>query len=590
MRFEPKDRLALQRAALGKQPSDLAVENVQYVNVFTGEIYPATVYVLDGFVAFVDHENPKADTALAKRVVNGGGRYLLPGFIDAHVHIESTLMTPPGFAEISLPHGTTTVITDPHEIGNVLGEAGVEYMVQASEGLPQRQLIDIPSCVPAIPAVESAGAAFDADTVRRLAKLPRVAGLAEVMDFVGVANGDERMRSIIAAAEECGLYLQGHVCTGDPRLLAAYRIGGPITCHETQLEGDVLAKVRSGISLDMREASDCHNVATLWKALAGTDSVENLGLCTDDRHCEDVVDIGHMDNAVRIAVAAGMPVVEAIRCATIRNARRANLQGIGAVAPGYAADFLLTDDLDTMQVAEVWYAGELVAKDGKMLSPIPYSSYPAEKINSMNVPALTADDLLLHCNAPDGEVAVTVLDFPGIAEALSVAKVEKLPVKNGVVQIEQDPDLCYCAVINRYGSGGYTVGVVRGSGVMNGADASTVSHDSHNLTLVYRDAKAAHRCYELLRDCGGGLCYVNGESETLLPLPVGGVMTTERAERVREMCAEMRAAMHAAGMPQENPLLRITCFALPCIPDVKQTDRGLADTLTQQFIPLFPEA
>ncbi|MBQ4094503.1 MAG: adenine deaminase, partial [Oscillospiraceae bacterium] len=285
----------------------------------------------------------------------------------------------------------------------------------------------------------------------------------------------------------------------------------------------------------------------------------------------------------------GMPAVEAIRSATIRNARRANLEGVGAVAPGYTADFLLVDELDSVKVAEVWYGGELVAKDGKMLSAIPYSSHPAEKINSMKVPELTADDLLLHCNVPDGEVAVTVLDFPGITEALSVATVEKLPVKNGVVQIEQDPELCYCAVINRHGSGSYTVGVVRGSGVMNGADASTVSHDSHNLTIVYRDAKAAHRCYELLRGCGGGLCYVNGEKETLLALPVGGVMTTERAARVRELCAEMRAAMHEAGMPQENPLLRITCFALPCIPDVKQTDRGLADTLTQQFIPLFPE-
>ncbi|MBQ3391766.1 MAG: adenine deaminase, partial [Clostridia bacterium] len=296
---------------MGKRPCTMAVENVQLVNVFSGEIYPATVYVYDGFIAHIA-KGQSADRSLALEIVDGKGAYLTPGLIDPHIHIESTMLTPRGFAAAAVPHGTTTVVTDPHELANVLGEEAVVYMHDAGEDLPMRQLIDIPSCVPSVPGLENAGAEFDAAVIRRLAKLPRVIGLAEVMDFLAVADGESRMLEIIEAAEEEGLYLQGHLPTMDDRLLSAYVIGGPTTCHETRTAEAAVEKIRVGLHVDARESSIAKDIAAVWSGVKNLRYLDRISLCTDDREAHDILENGHMDNALRKAVACGIDPVDAL--------------------------------------------------------------------------------------------------------------------------------------------------------------------------------------------------------------------------------------------------------------------------------------
>ena len=255
MKIQPNDKKQLLKAALGEIRSDLAITNVQLVNVITGEIYPADVFVYDGMIAHVEYKNPGTELDKANEVIDGEGKYLIPGFIDAHEHIESSMMTPRNFAKGVIPHGTTTVVTDPHEIANVCGMEGVRYMHEAGEDLPMRQLIDVPSCVPAVPGLENAGAEFFAKEIEELASMDRVIGLAEVMDFLAVIHGEDRMMDIIDVMDKKGLYLQGHAPSVSGRMLSAYLCGGPNTCHESRERNEALEKLRSGMYVDARESS-----------------------------------------------------------------------------------------------------------------------------------------------------------------------------------------------------------------------------------------------------------------------------------------------------------------------------------------------
>ncbi|MBQ3077184.1 MAG: adenine deaminase [Clostridia bacterium] len=589
MKFRPQDRRPLLKAARGLIPSELAIENARLLNVFTGEIYPATVYIHEGFIAYVD-PTPKADPALAEQVVDAGNRYLIPGFVDPHIHIESTMTTPRAVAPALVVRGTTTVVTDPHEIANVLGEEGVRYMHDAAEGLPMRQLIDIPSCIPSVPGLENAATTFDADTIHRLAALPRVVGLAEVMDFLSVADGEQRMLDIIEAAEEAGLVIQGHVPSGDARLLAAYRAAGPISCHETRMGADAVEKIRAGMIVDARESSMAQNVGEIVEATAGFRWLDRLSLCTDDREVHDILTIGHMDNAVARAVAAGMNPADAIRSATLLPAIESGRENVGAIAPGYVADLLLLDDLTTFTPHAVYFEGQLVAKEGRLLVDIPELPFETETKDTMRVPELTRDDFLLRAPATEGTVRCNVLRFTDLARPVSDRDVEQIPVKEGLLDLSGDEGLCFVKIINRHGAGTVCDGVVRDFGLKAGAYASTVSHDCHNLCVVYRDPDSALRVYEELRRCGGGLClHTPEDGVTLLPLPVAGLMTTRAPEETAEDCIRMKEALKRAGMPQENPMVRIFTMALPVIPKAKYSDLGLIDVLTKEIYPLFAQ-
>lgn len=590
MKLYPKDRRALLEAAMGRRPCDLAVENVRFVNVFTGEIYPAVVYVLDGFVAYVE-EGGRADLALAHRVVDGQGAYLTPGFVDPHIHIESTMLTPRAFAAAVVPHGTTTVVTDPHEIANVLGEQAVVYMHDAAEDLPMRQLVDIPSCVPAVPGLENSGAEFDAGTVHRLAKLPRVIGLAEVMDFLAVAQGEQRMLDMLDAAQQEGLYVQGHVPVSDKRLLSAYAIGGPTTCHETREGEDAVSKLRLGLRIDARESSIAKDVEKIYSQVRRLRYLDRVSLCTDDREAHDILENGHMDNALRKAVACGMDGVDALRCATLHPALESGLSNLGAVAPGYAADFLLLEDLKDFRVRAVYYGGRLVARDGVLTQEITPKTFALEQMDTMRVPPLKREDFDIAAPVEQGVVKVNVLHFAELEKSNTTRCVEEIPVRDGKLDLSQQPDLCYVKIVNRHGKGTVCSGVTRGFGLKEGAFASTVSHDSHNLCVVYRDADSAYEACRALVACRGGMCCaMPGQQTVTLPLPVAGLMSTLPCGELARQAGEMKQALRRAGMPQSNPLVRIVTMALPVIPEAKYTDLGLVDVYAKKVLPLFPEA
>lgn len=585
-KLKPQNKKELLKAALGEIPADLAVKNCQLVNVFTGEIYPAVVYVKGGFIAHVEREALDGPYNAAE-VYDGEGRYLIPGFLDSHMHIESSMMVPRNIAKVIVPHGTTTIIHDPHEIGNVYGVEGVQYMHDCAADLPMRQLVDIPSCVPAVPGCENAGAEFFADEIRELAKLDRVVGLAEVMDYLGVMHGDDRMMDIIEAAEEAGLYLQGHAPSVSGRNLSAYLCGGPYTCHETRGSEEALEKLRMGMYVDARESSITKNIEAIWTGVKDCKYFDTLTLCTDDRESDDLLHEGHMNAVARKAISCGMDPVAVIKSATINTAREIGVAHLGAIAPGYVADMVLTKDITTLWADAVFYEGKLVAKDGKLVVEIPDQDYEIETRNSMNLAQVSEADFAIETPVENGTVKVNIMEYLTKDSSVTVLGTEELPVVDGKIVLGKD--MAFVAVLNRYGKGTKGLGIVKNFGLEVGAIASTVSHDSHNLTIVYLDPKdAVVAANELIAQGGGMTAVKDGQVLNTLRLEVAGLMTKLDAEELSVEAAKMKVIEKEMGLTVPvNPLLRIVSLALPVIPSVKMSDLGLVNVAEQTMIPFF---
>ena len=588
MKLIPRNMDKLLDAALGKQECDLALTNGKVVNVFTGEILNATVYVYDGFIAHVEYAHPETIDVPVKEVIDCGGQYITPGFIDAHMHIESTMLTPRNFAKVCIPAGTTTVITDPHEIGNVLGVPGVRYMHDSSNNLPMRQLIDAPSCVPAVPGMEFTGADFQEKEIRELLKLERVVGLAEVMDFLAVINGEDRMHNIINAAVEKGVYLQGHAPSVSGRMLSAYLCGGPNTDHESSRAEEALEKYRLGMNIDMRESSMTKNVSALWSGLKGSRYFDTLCLCTDDVEADDLLDVGHINAVARMAVANGMDPVDAIKSMTINTAREIRMQRLGAIAPGYVADINVLPDLKDFWPSMVYFEGKKVAENRKLLAEIKDQRYDIENINTMNIRELSVEDFILKAPIENGTVKCNIMHYPSHVTSLTERKTVELEVKDGRIIFPHD-DMKFVAVVNRYGLDHIALAIVEGIGLTKGALASTVSHDSHNLTIVYDNPANALVAANALKACGGGLCTVaDGEVLGLLPLPIAGLLSKEDAEHTSAISEKLKEVDRTVGLTEiPNPLLRIAVLALPVVPFIKMSDLGMIDTIKKEFVPVF---
>ncbi|MBR5520800.1 MAG: adenine deaminase [Oscillospiraceae bacterium] len=587
MKYFPKDKKALMMAALGRIPADLAITNANLVNVFTGEVYKANVFVYDGFIAHVETED--FETVNAKEVIDAQGQYLTPGLIDPHVHIESSMMIPRNFAKAVIPHGTTMVITDPHEIANVYGIRAVEYMNAQTEGLPMKMYIDIPSCVPAVPGLENAGATFIAEDIRKMLALSNIIGLAEVMDFIGVANADDRMMDILKVFEDDGRYIQGHAPGLTGRMLSSYRIGGPTTCHETRSDWEVKPKMRSGMYVDARSSSIAKNIPEIIKGLDGVKFYDRLTFCTDDREVDEIIADGHMNDVLRDAVKCGFDPITAIKSATINAAEAAKFENYGAIAPGYVADMLLMPSLEEIKPSYVFTDGKVVAKDGVLLADIPTIHFDLEEENSVNAPDFTVEDFKLKYENGD-KATLNVMEYLDYNGSSSVCTQITLPVKDSIVDISGDESLHYAIVINRYGNGTYTKGIVKNFGEINAAWGTTVSHDSHNISIVYKNAEDAMAVYECLKKTGGGQALAeNGKVLANVVLNVGGLMSNKPNDELAVEVQNMKKALNAAGLKLKNPMLRIVTLALPVIPKVKFSDMGLVDVLQQKFIPIFVE-
>lgn len=594
MKIQIRNRVELVEAAVGKRPMDLVIKNVQLVNVFTGEIYAADIGIHDGFIAHIEAdpdciEKNKYEME-GKEYLDAKGMFAVPGFIDTHLHIESSMLTPANYAKVVIPHGTTTIITDPHEIGNVLGIDAVEYMHEASENLPLRNYILAPSCIPAVPGLENAGATFQADDIERLLKLERVVGLGEVMDFSGVINNSERMVEILELAEKKGVFIQGHSPMLSGRNLSAYICAGPNNDHESRFGQEARNKLRMGMTVDARESSMSQNVAEIVSATKNFFYPPNMTLCTDDREPGDILRDGHMNFAVKKAIEAGLDTIHAIRCATIQAASSIGIENLGAIAPGYAADILLMPDLKDMKSEYVLCRGKLVAKGGKLLETIQQIEHEVEKIDTVNLKQPLEEDFRIKCEGTDTHASVNVINYLSINSSITEYKTENVPIKNGYIDISHDDDLNIVVVFNRYGKENKSIGLVRNFGLKRGAVAATVSHDSHNLTVVASNEKDALAAVNAVIQSKGGIsCALDGKVLDILPLPIAGLMSPQSAEEIDKTISRMKEKIRGLGIDNKNPLLRIATIALPVIPNAKITDVGLVSVSEQKIIPLFAQ-
>lgn len=585
-----KDRARLMQAALGQIPCDLTIGNVQFFNVITGEIYPASVDILDGFVVLVREEGQEA-ILQSRSYYDGQGRYLIPGYIDTHMHIESTMMIPENLARAILPWGTTTICTDPHEIGNVMGLDGVRFMLENAKKSKLRQYVLAPSCVPSLPGMENAGAEFHAREVGELLDMDDVVGIAEIMDYVGVMHDSERMHTIIDEGLRRGVFLQGHApyCFG--RELAAYRIGGPVSDHESVNAAEVRAKLRAGMHINLRASSLIDNLSFLVDGCKDQPWRDFVSVCTDDVHARDLLTVGHINNVVRKAVASGLDGREVVKMATLNAAREYGFDDLGAIAPGYIADMQLVDALDGSRPKAVFTEGVLVAEDGEYLGGDCMTG-DYDLPNTVNMPQITGPESFV-LRVPEGYTGDTIRVNVMVPEdgnrILRHVEPTELPVRDGAVDISGDPTLVFVCCANRYGRGGKTIAVYRDFGLGRGALASTVSHDSHNFTVSYHDPEDAFHAAEILRACGGGVCVIDGAEETHIALPAAGLMSQKPCTEVADEIAAVQSALDAISGGRIT-LLATAVMALPVLPSVVITDMGLVNGTNQTFVPVFADA
>ncbi|MCK5156587.1 MAG: adenine deaminase [Spirochaetales bacterium] len=580
------ERGVLVDAAAGRIPVDTLIINVNIVNVFTSEIYPGVIGLSNGYIAYAfETDDPESYAANANAVYDGGGSYAVPGFIDSHVHIESSMLTPQYFAELVIPHGTTTIITDPHEIGNVLGIEGVEYMVEAGRGLPMYQLALAPSCVPSVPGFEEAGAEFGRKEIEYLLKNDRIIGIAEVMDYIGVVNNSSRMREILDLGFEKECFIQGHFFGNPRRELAAYLCAGPSSNHEIFDPESAKAAVRAGMIVDARDSSFSRDVEAIVGAVKEYGTLMNFTLCTDDREPAEILANGHINDCIRHAAASGLGEVQAIKAATINTAVLYGLSKLGAVAPGYIANINLVESLSSMQVKSVFFEGNLTAENRKMVQPIIKTEFPLEKINTVHVERLTKDTLCIRAPIREGKVRARVIHYQDMLTSITDEVIREVSVKDGIVTLDGNEDLNFIAVVNRHpGKNGITVALVSNFYLDRGALAGTISHDSHNLTLVFKDVPDAVRAAKRVRETGGGVVYVDGNSEYQLNLPVAGLMASVPAGICIGQVETLNKVLRTVGIESSNPVMRLATAALPVIPNIKITDLGLVDVNKVTFL------
>ena len=576
MRVLQPNRKKLVDAAAGRISCDLSIVNVNLVNVITGEIYQAEVDIVDGIICRV-REKGAACVPPAKDVFDGQGKYLIPGFVDTHMHIESTMMAPENFGRVAAMWGTTTAVTDPHEIGYVMGIDGVSYMVQNAKKSPMRLYSLVPTCVPSVVGVEGAGAEFYAEEVSKMLKMDGILGLAEIMDYMGVVNNDERMSSIIAAGEAAGGFLQGHCpgLSGDK--LNAYLCGGPVSEHECRTGENAREKLRLGMYIDIKNSSlsDPKTLPDLLSGLDGMKFLDRVCICTDDVHVADLISKGHMNYVVSKCIECGMDPVQAVRSATINCANEYGFKDIGAVAPGYVADLQLVDNLEFKNhPAYVFKEGQIIAKNGELVNSEAVAA-TTPGVNTVNIPQIAQpSDFYLKAEGDSAQVLVFETQRDRMMNPTPVY--ETMKVENGHVVLPEDEDRCFVAVINRYGSGDMCIGVCRDFHLEKGCVGSTISHDCHNMVLIYKDIEDAYAAAMGLKNCGGGMVIANdGKVQHLLPLEIGGLMSPLPHEQLAPLVADMDEAVGKACGGNAGTMLAIAVLSLPVRPGLVITDRGV---------------
>jgi adenine deaminase len=529
--------------------------------------------ISDSYLHFQDGKIVPQGKAAPERTYDYSGFYIVPGFIDAHVHIESSLMTPSYFAEAVLPHGTAAVVTDPHEIANVAGMAGIDFMLRDSEGLPLKVYFTAPSCVPAT-GMETSGAVIGAKEIQELLKNPRVVGLGEMMNFPGVIHEDPEVMEKLKAAKKSGKRMDGH-CPGlSGKDLKKYVSAGMQSDHECTTAVEAVQKLDAGMHIMIREGSAMRNLEKLWR-VPDEKNWQKCMLVSDDIHPETILKEGHMDRILRKAVSLGMDPIMALRLATITPAKYFSLKELGSLESGKSATFTVLKDLKSFDVLAFFIEGELVFEKGKLLTKIRHPK--TSKGGSVRIRPFTAKDLMIPSQA---SAKVRVIKIPNErTEAV-------LGYENGFLKPDLANDILPLVVMERHkGTGSIGKGFVQGFSLKSGALASTVAHDSHNIICVGTNYEDMVSAIHTLETCGGGLVTVKDKRTlAILELPVAGLMAAEPAEKVSMWLDLLHKAAKQLGCSLDSPYMVLAFLALPVIPKLKLTDKGLVDVEKFQIV------
>lgn len=548
------------------------LRNARIINVFSGDIHDGNVAVANGTVVGIgDYEG--------RETVDLHGAYLAPGFVEGHIHIESSMLTPPQFARAVVPHGTTTVVADPHELANVLGLEGINFMIAQSENLPLSVFFMIPSCVPSS-ALETSGAVLSAREIHYFVNEANVLGLGEVMNYPGVLAGDPALvEKLLATGEK---RIDGH-CPGlRGKDLSAYILAGIKSDHECVEIDEAREKLRLGMHLMVREGSTAKNLQALAPLVQELSHVR-MSLVTDDKHPVELAEEGHMDSLLRRAVACGIDPVRAIQMVTINPAKYFQTSRIGGIAPRYWADLVVLDDLRDFRVRQVWYRGTLVAEDGKLVREFTTPSASGMRA-SMNINWGSWQGLGVRAA---GTHARVIVHRPG--QIVTGKKTMELDRRDGCVVANPQRDIAKLAVVERHrATGNLGLGFIEGFGLRRGAIASSVAHDAHNLICLGVDDRDMETAIRRIYDLEGGVAVViDGQVRAELPLPVGGLMSDRPLEEVSARMKELLQTATETGCVMADPLTAISFLALPVIPSLKLTDRGLVDVDEFRLVPLF---
>ena len=568
--------------ASGRTKADLVIRGGRWVCVQTGEIIPDTdIAVLGQRIAYV---GPDADHTIGSdtEIIEAKGRFLVPGLIDGHMHVESGMLSVTEFVRTVLPHGTTGMFVDPHEIGNVLGIEGVRMMAKEAVLQPIHVFVQVPSCVPSAPGMETPGAEIGPKEVQEALTWPGVYGLGEVMNYPGVINNDPGLVEKIRLTRELRQPIGGHYPSPVvDKNFHAYAAGGPGDDHECTRKEDAIARVRQGMYVMMRFGSGWRDVAKLVKAVTedGLDS-RHFILCNDDTHSHTLYSEGHMDRVVRHAIAQGLKPLTAIQMATINTAEYLGLsREIGMIAPGRFADILLVDDLVSLKSDMVFAKGKLAASDVQLKIELPEFDYPEFARSSIHLKEKLGKRSFAFSYPKDGEVKASVI---GVQENSALTQHLKMPVevKNGDVQTDVTKDILKVAVIDRHhASGRVSLGLVHGFGLdADCAIASTVAHDCHQMILIGSCEENMAIAANHLASIGGGQVVIkNKEVIGQVELPIGGIISSENAHSVAHKAESVLKGFKVCGCPIENPNMQLSLMALPVIPQLRLTDLGLVD-------------
>ena len=553
-------------AAAGREPADLVLKNATFVNVFSNELSTMDIAVAEGLIVGMGSYQGRSE-------VDCTGKVILPGFLDAHIHLESSLVSPTEFVKAVLPHGTTTVVTDPHEIANVMGTDGIEYMLQATEDLPVDVRFMLPSCVPATPLDES-GAILDYRAIDSFYDHPRVQGLAEMMNFVGAINGDEQTVEKIVAAQAHHKKIDGHAPDLQGNDLNAYIAAGVYSDHECHDVKDAIAKLERGQFIMIREGTAARNLEALMPLLTGK-YADRCMFCTDDKHPNDLLEKGHIDYIVKKAISLGADPITAVKVACHNAARYFLLNNRGGISPGYLADFVIIDNFQNFNIEQVYKKGVLMVDHGEIQDfPSPeIEPYLVERAHkTFHVAALTAEDFAEK--RPRGIIGMVDGEITTVDAGYS----DRIDVEYDVLKI---------AVVERHKNTHHIgIGYIQGYGLKSGAVATSISHDSHNIIVVGTNetdmAAAVNRVVELN---GGIVVWDGGQSVAEVPLAIAGIMSDEPLVTVNEKLETAKDAAHKLGVnPGIDPFMTLSFMALPVIPSLRITTRGVFDVTTQSYV------